>query len=292
MMAEAKATYTTVVIGQAHAEVGLFKTDGDATSTKFDRRIVDAPPPADEAPECTNEADPTAIEDGDPFGDPVEQKPVPVPTKRAVAPRPKYEYGVTMPDGTFVNLDKELERVDEVTRLSGMTIEGTLRLAHLPRIWTREAYYIAPTGLPSSRLLSYVWAGLNGAGAAAVVRFQKRTTQYLGAIVARGDYRHVPHLVLVELVWPANQRPVPDQAKLDMSLVPNEGGLKAVTAMSELSKPPTWVDTLRDEREYQRGVLKARFLEKIQWTSPAKPTVDPVLRALGEDIEAAAAAVL
>lgn len=266
---------TRIIIGPASVNVTLLKTSKKPKEAQHETRRVGAAPAAKVAHNRHPEADPTAIEFPEVADSILEDNQVVVPVADT-----KIERGVTGPDG-WVNLTESLENIDARTQIDGMTIECTIPLSHLPRTWMRDAYFVAPTNPEGSLFLAHLWHGLMPTTSAALVRWTKKTSQYLGAIIARGQATGNPTLVLVELEWAANMRPAPERAKLEVNRVPESGKEKAREAMLALRESATVVHTLRDERNAQRAELLHAARTGQQWDAP-EPARSEAADALGD----------
>lgn len=267
---------TQIIVGAASADVVLLKTSTKPIEAQHETRRMTEPiatpnPRVDRHPE----GDPTAIEPTNPYGE-VTEASVSASVQR----------GVTGPDGEWINLTEELKEIDERTKISGLTIDCTIPLSHLPKTWVRNSYFIAPTTPEASLFLGHLWCGLMPTMSAALVRFTKRTGQYLGAIIARGHESGSPTLVLMELEWAANMRAVPERARLDVMDVSEAGRQSARDAMVALRKTATVVQELRDERAAQRAELLYAARAGNQWKAP-EPTKSEAADILGDALIAA-----
>lgn len=270
--------HTQIIVGAARADVAFVKASSTASEAKHEtRRIVDEV--AATIRRLHPEADPTAIEPEEPAGDPFAEEesevtPVrdPVAVAAVVVP-PRNEQGVTRENGTWVDLTDDLKSIDDETRLEGATIESTVYLNTIPRMWVRDSYYIVPAGPEAVTFLGHLWWGLRETHSAAMVRWTKRTAQYLGAIVPVGTVAH-PAMVLLEIEWPATRKEMPKMAKLDLDLVPDSGKAQAIEAMRAMLRPAMVIDSMRDERAAQRAELLAAARSGDDWNAP-KPTATP-----------------
>lgn len=270
----------TIRIGSVSAEVSLIKTSAKPREAQHDTRRVDEPghvrmlPPSAEEVSIDFTTDPLgAPGDPEPPGGPDDSAFPPLATQggraqaeaaftgaTATAAEPAdVERGVwraSNEDRVWVNLTNELAAIDERTILEGMEIAATVGSAAVPRAWVRDAYYVAPAGDGAPKVLALLWWGLRDNRAVEFVRWTKRTNQALGALVAAGTAAK-PHLLLLELEWAANVRPVPPRAKLATALAATtERERGAASELVEAYRAqPRVVEELRDERAAQRAEL-------------------------------------
>lgn len=278
---------TQIIVGAASADVVLLKTSMKPIEAQHEtRRVTVGTAVSNDAAPTVNvgrngvhpESDPTAIEPDNPHGEVLEEA---RPVSASMVQR-----GVTGPDGEWVDLTDELREIDERTKISGLTIDCTIPLSHLPKTWVRNSYFIAPTTPEASLFLGHLWCGLMPTMSAALVRFTKRTGQYFGAIIPRGHEPGSPTLVLMELEWAANMRAVPERARLDVADVSDAGRQSARDAMVALRKSATVVHELRDERAAQRSELLYAARAGNQWKAP-EPTRPEAVDVLADALIAA-----
>lgn len=265
------AQHTRIVVGAASVDVALHMTSGSPSTVKHDTLRIEQ-----EVTEKHIEADPHAVEPGDPFGEEVSDSPLPKPLAR---PTTKVLQGVQLESG-FVDLTERLRQIDEDTHLNGITVEATVPRESVPWERARGSYYIAPTSPEAAHFLAHVWHGLRPTGLAALARFTKRTGHYLGAIIAYPENgRHL--LMLIELEWQANMKPTPETCFLDVGAVPESGSEKAIEAMVALRQERSAFADMRDERAGQRAELLTAVREGKKWTAP-KPQENPVAEDFGD----------
>lgn len=203
-----------------------------------------------------------------------------------VIAQPAYRHGVTREDGTWADLTEELAAIDERCRLDAAEIVWTVPARTIPKMQVRQAHYVVPDDDGAHAFLAHVWLGLRKTDSAALLRWTKRTNQALGALVALhplGD--DGPALVLYELEWAAAMRRAPRRARLDVTVVPEDGARAAVTAMRALRKSPDVWGAIRDERNSQRIELLDAARAGTKWTPP--PQEPPQAWPLGDAILAA-----
>lgn len=288
---------TQIIVGAARADVAFVKASSTAKEAKHETRTVGD---VVRSRQAAAPSAPTSGE-GDPFGDDfesaVEARNTAMATlERAVeelgpipvtAQTDKKQRGVTREDGTWVDLTDAFAAIDERTHLEGAAIETTVYLNTIPRMWVRDSYYIVPSGPDAVTFLGHLWLGLRETHSAALVRWTKRTAQYLGAIVPVGTTTH-PALVLLEIEWVANRKGMPQMARLDLGLVPDAGKATAIEAMRAMLRPPAVIDNMRDERAAQREELITATRAGADWKAP-KPSKPPrAVDDLGQALVAAA----
>lgn len=179
-------------------------------------------------------------------------------------------HGVTNEAGEFVDLTEELAAIDERCILDGMEVAATVRQNAIPAHRVRDAHFVAPAGEGAPKVLALLWAGLRERRAAAMVRWTKRTNQALGALVARGTAED-PYLVLLELEWTRNLRPLPARARLGvgMAATSDQERRAAARLVAAYAEKPAILETLRDERAAQRAELLEAARAGEAWTAPA-----------------------
>jgi hypothetical protein len=238
--------------------------------------------------------------DVDPLGDVPPHILLPPSAAPPVVPSPNagttVQQGVTAATGEWIDLTDQLKGVDEATKLEGMEVVATIAVNSIHRERVRDAHYIAAgnTNQQDYKVLALLWHGLRETGRAAVVRWTKRTQQALGIIVARGSMHGTtpdgPHLLLLEVEWQENMRPIPPRA---LGPVVNGDTTEAeVNAAVELvnayAAGPAALNELRDERLGKRADLLT--LAKEGRLAEYVPPVVPVADVAYDDLAAAFAA--
>lgn len=268
---------TRIVIGGASADVALVKSSAKPKEAKHEVRtfsLTGTEPEIDES---------VVAGDGSPFDEAllvpptIGETPAPAPAKVTVQ-------GVTDIDGRFVDLTERLYAIDENTRLDGVNVECTVPIAILPRTWVRDAYFIVPNGMSAGRFLAYVWSGLTPTGLGAVVRWTKRTDQFLGAIVPRGSAARGASLMLLEFEWSANMRAIPENARLDVTAVPDTGREQSEQAFRTMQQSPRVIMGMRNERAAQRAELLEATREGREWDVPDVHQVPDAANSLGDTL--------
>ena len=204
----------------------------------------------------------------------------------AMAPAPEFDvqqgvYRET--DGEWVDLTATLKTIDERCILDGMPIAATVAATAVPSMRVRDAHYVAPASEGAPKVLALVWMALRETRKAALVRWTKKTNQALGALVARGG-ENDPHLVLLELEWKQNMKPVPKRALLKMAMptLTGDNVAAAVRFVEAYHETPAIFDALRDER----AGLRADVLAAARAGEPV--AVPEVVEREGADDELAA----
>lgn len=266
---------TRLAIGRAGGEVSLIKASRAPREAQPETRRLDAPALAPE---------PLA----DPFAeDTADVEPAPRPRSSSPA-RPVTERGVKTEAGEWVALDQQLDAIDLATRLDGMEVFATIGRSTLPATTIRDAYYIAPAAAGAAHFLAYVWEALRARRAAALVRWTKRTNQAVGAVVAAGRGSGA-HLLLLELEWPANVRPVPPRCLLAADV--SQSTARSAGRAIESYRLPAGdaLDGLRDERAAERTWLLelARTGRLGEWESPEVEQAPEEAEAFAAELEAA-----
>lgn len=164
--------------------------------------------------------------------------------------------GVTLEDGTFVDLTDELAAIDERTRIDGLEVLFTVDGRSVPRFRVRDAHYVEPAGVGSGAVLAHVAVGLREHDLAAVVRWTKRTHQALGVVTPLGRGAQVA-LALLEVEFSENLRPASPAAVLPIADVSPEGAARAGELMDALRRPASALGLVADERIAQRRMLLA-----------------------------------
>lgn len=251
------ADATIITPAEDHALVVDFKTDEDR----------DEPIPADvrERQERTYRQ---ALDIPDPFA--------------GLEPE-RIEHGVTLDDGTFVDLSEQLAQIDERTRIEGMEVLATISSASVPRVRVRDSHWIglAPGAEGGAKVLALLWRALREANMLAVVRWTKRTNQALGVILPVGSLNeNTAALGLLEIEWSANMRqPAPRATMPIRASVSVREAAAALALVEALHASPGVLDTLVDERLTKRAELltAAREGRLDSFEAPAeRPVVEPV----------------
>jgi hypothetical protein len=245
---------TTISVGAASAEVSLVAQSRKPKEAKHDTRWVDGTPepngssepwPDESLPPCDGERDDTAT-------DPTEtQPPAELAAAPLSAPAGHREHGVWRGQGearAWVDLTAELAEVDDAFRLDGIRIESTAPESTLEASRVRGASYVVPRTPESRVFLGHLWDGLRTSNSIAVVRFSKRTNEYLGVLRARGSGTKA-FVELLEVEWFENAVPLPPTAELSPPI-----GSAATAAMAALRDPGV-LGRLRDERNARRAEL-------------------------------------
>lgn len=259
-------------IDQASYEVTLVKVSGEPAEVRFETR----------APHDIEKKQNAPL---DPLGDAVVSRKPP----KAAFPnvRRVLRHGVTLEDGTWVDLTEQLKEIDRAYALDGAEIESTVFESLIPNLKIRDAYYVVPAEEGSPKFLAYLWRGMNKARSASLVRFTKRTHQAFGALVAmRREGGAV--LVLLELATEAEMRPVPPRAFLPVEAVSEEGTQKVTEALRTLRKPATVFEEMTDTRLEARADLNAAARAGVLSSDPIPVEETPQeINDLGEAILAA-----
>jgi non-homologous end joining protein Ku len=194
-------------------------------------------------------------------------------------PATDVQQGVHNAVGEWVDLTAMLAEVDERTKVDGMEVVATIPQQSVPRERVRDAKYVASADPETAKVLALLWHGLRHTGRAAVVRYTKRTAQTLGIIVARGSRAHSGgHLLLLEVEWAQNMRPVPTKASGPVGRDVDEREVMAAVDLVEAFAAPTAaMDDLRDERLAKRAELleAAREGRLADYTPPPEPVPIP-----------------
>lgn len=181
------------------------------------------------------------------------------------------QQGIHNAAGEWIDLTERLAEVDERTKLDGMHVAATIDATTVPRERVRDAHYIASADPETAKVLALLWRALRETRRAAVVKWTKRTAQALGVIVARGGR---PHLVLLEIEWADNMRPVPPKASGPiLRPLHDDEADAAVELVRAFDAGPSALDALRDERLAKRAELldRARAGELDGYTPPPAP---------------------
>ncbi|MCA1571671.1 MAG: hypothetical protein LC798_15425 [Chloroflexi bacterium] len=206
-------------------------------------------------------------------GGPVASGPAPY-----TPPETTVQQGIHLADGTWLDLTDRLAEVDRLTKVDGLEVVATIASNAVPRQRVRDAHYVAGSDPATYKVLALLWDALRAEGAAAVVRWTKRTAQALGIVVARGGGAIPAHLVLLELEWAQNMRPVPERAS---------GPVHAVTTADERDaaaelvmafyRPVSALDELADTRLAKRAELLAlaRDGKLDAYDPPPEPMPEP-----------------
>jgi hypothetical protein len=176
-------------------------------------------------------------------------------------PPERVEHGVTLDDGTWIDLTDQLATIDERTRIEGMEVVATITGHAVPRTWIRDSHWVTLAGGAGQRdakVLALLWFALRDTDEAAVVRWTKRTNQSLGIIVATG-VRSVPEsmaLCVLEVEWPQNRRKPGARSSTPISAETSDRERNAaVELVRSLHEPPSVLVALRDERSGARADL-------------------------------------
>ena len=199
--------------------------------------------------------------------------------------------GVELEGGEFIDLTDRLAEIDERTKIEGMEITATIPQQSVPRERVRDAHWIATGGPEASEFLKLLGHGLRVRGAAAVVRWTKRTNQALGIIVLRKVGRK-DALLLLELEWAQNMREPSERVTGPHTFqVRDDAQVAAERLVSAYAEAPEVLDRLADERLAKRAELltAAREGRLDDYTPPSKDERE-ISDDLGEQWLAAAGA--
>lgn len=281
---------TTLVIGGVRAEVALTKVGAEPREAQYEVRRV----ALDEDGEPIAESDDfaaVATKGGGPPTDVFEATEyVEADEPEPVAASERVEHGLTV-DDEWVDLTEQLNAIDAATILKEMEVDATVARNAIPNMRVRGAYYVSPAAPGASPALGYVWKALRDTGSAALVRRTKRKNQALGAVVPVG-YEHGGgpiYLVLLELEWSANVRPVPNNADLTTAVANLEvrGRQAAASLVTQMHESPRVFEELRDERIGRRAELLEAARAGKSWAAPVVEDVETdESRILGELVKA------
>lgn len=197
-------------------------------------------------------------------------------------PEERVEHGVTLDDGTWIDLTDQLALIDERTRIEGMEVVATITGHAVPRTWIRDSHWVTLAGGAGQRdakVLALLWFALRETDEAAVVRWTKRTNQSLGIIVATG-MRSVPEsmaLCVLEVEWPQNRRkPGPRSTTPISAETSDRERAAAIELVRSLHEPPGVLVALRDERAGARADLLSAAREGRAGEVKLPPAPSPV----------------
>jgi hypothetical protein len=330
-VAERASQTTTLVYGGVSAEVGLVKTAGKPKAAEHEVRRMIGDLPADEARQRAlaewqaRHFDDPPNEDW-PTGEPVSMEVEPRsavefgPLDELMADSPltdvivaeydretaaadpfaglpaeRVEHGITLDDGSWLDLTAELALIDERTRVEGMEVVATISATAVPRRRIIGSHWIAlASGTANSgrqaKVLALLWDSLRRTSSAGVVRWTKRTTQSLGIIVASGSLRDgTAALCLLECEWSQNLRAPGPKATQPVRLAETLSAAEVEAASSlavALRRAPGVLDELRDERNGARADLLTAARERGDLASIRLPDA-PAARDDGADVVAA-----
>jgi hypothetical protein len=292
-VAERASQTTTLIFGGVSAEIGLVKSSSKPKEARHEVRRMIGDLPADEAQAramsewmarngittetVQNIADGLAenveaIEaEAGPLDVPREWREAvpgaPVDGPFDALPPERVEHGVTLDDGTWIDLTEQLAMIDERTRIEGMEVVATIVGHAVPRTWIRDSHWVTLAGGAGQRdakVLALLWFALRETDEAAVVRWTKRTNQSLGIIVATG-LRSVPEsmaLCVLEVEWPQNRRKPGARSSTPIGAETSERErAAAIELVRSLHEPPSVLVALRDERAGARADLLAAARE-------------------------------
>ena len=195
-------------------------------------------------------------------------------------PETDVQQGVHTDSGKWIDLTDRFAEIDERTKVDGLEVVATIASTAIPRERVRDAYYVGGQDPATFKVLALLWHSLRSTNRVAAVRFTKKTAQALGIIVPRaGDH---PHLLLLELEWAENMRPVPRKASGPIGAAVEQGELAAAIELVEAFEAgPSAMNDLRDERLNARAELmeKAKAGQLDEFVAPPAPLpadlVDP-----------------
>lgn len=229
----------------------------------------------------------------DPLAGPVGEAPKPGLPAEYVPPETTVQQGVHLADGTWLDLTDRLREVDDRTKVEGVEVIATIASNVVPRERVRDAHYVATADTKTSKVLALLWHGLREGGAAAVVRWTKKTQQTLGIIVARGTLGRGAHLILLELEWSENMRaPGPRALEPITARVESREVAAALELVEAFAASGAVLDDVRDMRRAKRGELLelARAGKLEDYVPPAQPVAEPEAPDLASQLAASAAA--
>ena len=190
------------------------------------------------------------------------------------------QQGVTLDDGTWIDLTDRLAEIDQCTKVTDaegkpvMEVVATIASSAIGRERIRNAKYVGGADPKTYKVLRLIFEGL-GTERAAVVRWTERTTQRLGILVARTR----PHraLVLLEVEWSENMREPAGRVTGPLDAAVTSRELEAAAKlMDALHAPPSALNDLRDERLAHRAELLAAAREGRLEQVSAPPEPEPV----------------
>jgi hypothetical protein len=176
-------------------------------------------------------------------------------------PAERVEHGITLDDGSWLDLTEELALIDERTRVEGMEVVATISATAVPRRRIIGSHWIAlaGSGKRQAKVLGMLWDSLRRTSTAGVVRWTKRTNQSLGIITASGSLRDgTAALCLLECEWSQNLRaPGPKSTEpIKLALELTDAEIEASSSLAvALRRAPGVLDELRDERNGARADL-------------------------------------
>jgi hypothetical protein len=173
------------------------------------------------------------------------------------APAMRSARGITLEDGTWVELTDELENIDDAARLDGLTVAAAIPAGSIPRERVRDASWVTPVDELGAKVRDLLYEALADANRALAVRWTKRTNQALGIIVASKTHKA---LMLLEVEWSANMKAPPVRALYgagDPQIT--DGERKAAAALvTSLAESRGALDDLHDERRRMQAELIAK----------------------------------
>jgi hypothetical protein len=197
------------------------------------------------------------------------------------------QQGVTLADGTWLDLTAELKAIDERTKLDGIEVIHCIHSSSVPRDRIRGAHYLGGADPKSYKVLRLLWEGLREHDAAALVVYpgtgNGAAVHKLGIVVARGRqhaperggyaFPNLPRLILLECEWSENMRRPPARVTAPHEVeVSGRERQAAQTLVGALMASASVIDTLRDERLAKRAELlqKAREGKLESYEAPAE----------------------
>jgi non-homologous end joining protein Ku len=230
------APRTRIALGAVSVEVSLVKTSSEPKEAKWETQTVnaDGSPIASlaDAINATASAspdlaaafsspfpvDPDRVDQGIDYDDPLGERPgdpLPAPPEPEPIAATKILRGVTVDDGTFVDLTERLAEIDEQVKIDGMEIVAAIGANTVDRTRVRGSSYVVPFDEQSKRACTMLFEALAESGRALVVRWTKRTNQALGIIVGS---KSAGTLVLLDVEFGANMKPPPAKAIVQTSI--------------------------------------------------------------------------
>lgn len=91
--------------------------------------------------------------------------------------------GVRLEDGSFVDLEDQIEEIDRATKLEEMRIVGFVRAEQIERHRVLGSYYLAPDGEGAPTVVRLLFEALRAQKRVGVARLTKRSAQTLVALV-------------------------------------------------------------------------------------------------------------
>jgi non-homologous end joining protein Ku len=268
--------------------LSLGGVEGEVTLTKQSAKPRDAQPETwvegEEGGKVggyTDSADWVSMRPADPMADDEDDV---EPASRASGgggvPESSRRRGVTLEDGTRVDLTDRLAAIDESTLLKGMHVDAAVPRSSIPSSMVRDAHYVTPAGAGAPLFLAHLWKGMRESRKALVVRWSKRKNQALGVLVARGSTGEA-WIELLELEWRENLRQPPRGTMLPVEAVPDRNAAAAAKAIRAYMAQPVIFDELRDQRQQQRAELLESARRQVDWSAPEQPEQPADVEALG-----------